>query len=241
MIAPRLLILHGWGSSSKSWRNVQTHLEAQGIRVFVPDLPGFGSSPPPERAWNLEDYMEWVRTYADAQGLNRFFLLGHSFGGRVAVEFANRYRDRLLGVIFVASAGVTPPRKVKRTVFRIIAKIGNMFFFIPPFIFFRGIARWLLYAFTKERDYYNAQPVMRSIMKNVLEYDLTPRLKYISTPTLIVWGSDDTMTPVEDAYVFHRNIPHSKLVIFEGGTHGLNLQLPDKLAETVVEWIGSFG
>lgn len=205
--------------------------------MFVPDLPGFGQEPPPTKVWSLDDYAEWVRLYADQHGLDRFFLLGHSFGGRITVEFANRYSDRLRGIIFVASAGVTSRKKWRIAVWLVAAKIGNFIFSVPPFTLCKNFVRKIVYAVSQEKDYYRAQGVMRDIMKNVVRHDLTSHLRYISCPSLIIWGSDDKMTPIRDAHVFHDNIRGSKLVIFEGGKHGLNLQMPEKLAGTIVEWI----
>lgn len=235
-----IVILHGWGSSSQSWQKVKELLEVRGFRVFVPDLPGFCDTPPPSSAWGLDEYAQWVKTYADQQGLDRFFLLGHSFGGRIANKFALQYPERLWGLILVASAGVTPRKKWKIAIFRVITKIGDRIFSPPPIRFLREIVRKIVYFLAQERDYYKSGGIMRQIMKKALDEDLKPVLTGVQTPTLIVWGTDDKMTPIRDAHVFHDNIKRSKLVVFEGGKHGLNLQMPDKLANTVVEWIGSF-
>src|SRR4030067_1854700 len=90
-----IVLLHGWGAGSKHWGRVKSFLENRGYKVFSPDLPGFGQNPPPNVAWNIDNYREWVRKYCEDNNLPQVFLLGHSFGGSVAVKFTVKYPDKV--------------------------------------------------------------------------------------------------------------------------------------------------
>src|SRR3989344_6646864 len=83
-----MIVLHGWGSNSARWEKVAELLGEKNIQVFVPDLPGFGQTPEPKTAWDLNNYVEWVKEFSEKiPELNHgFFLLGHSFGGSLAVK-----------------------------------------------------------------------------------------------------------------------------------------------------------
>ena len=97
-----ILILHGWGSQAERWSEVKELLENGGYRVYVPDLPGFGESLPPPQAWSVDDYVEWVRSFCEKENLSQIFLLGHSFGGSIAIKFVNYFPEKVQGLILVA-------------------------------------------------------------------------------------------------------------------------------------------
>ena len=115
-LGPAILILHGWGGGSNSYIPVQKFLAGAGYKVIVPDLPGFGKSEPPLSAWGVSDYVEWVNEFVNNQGLEKFFLLAHSFGGRVAIKFAVKHPEKILNLILYEAAGI----KHKKTIFQFI-------------------------------------------------------------------------------------------------------------------------
>jgi len=232
-----ILILHGWAGSSKSWSKTKEILENQGYRVFVPDLPGFGITPDPPNPWSIDDYTGWVRNFSEKQGLSQFFLLGHSFGGRIAIKFAVKYPGKLQGLILCASAGITPRPKMKITFFAFISRVGNLIFSLPVLEIFREPTRKLVYILTNARDYYFLQgKVMKETFKKTIEENLTPYLSQIKMPTLIIWGDKDVMVPISDVYKMNKEISNSTLKIIPGGKHALNYQFPEKLAEIIIKF-----
>src|SRR3972149_8626927 len=133
-----VLILHGWGGSSDSWIAIQGSLVKKGYRVIVPDLPGFGKSKTPSAVWGVGDYAKWVnefliRLYGKKE--NKFFLIGHSFGGRLSVRYAVNSPERLKKLILVASAGIKPRPEIKTIMISWTARFGNALF--TPRIFRR--------------------------------------------------------------------------------------------------------
>ncbi|MFQ6058784.1 MAG: alpha/beta fold hydrolase [Anaerolineae bacterium] len=229
-----LLILHGWGSSSDAWVEVQGNLARQGYRVCVPDLPGFGKSCPPPRPWGVGDYARFVANVAHRLDMDGFFLVGHSFGGRIGIRLATLHPERVLGLVLCASAGIKPKRTLKHRAFWALAKGGHALLSLPLLNNLREPARKGLYLLVGERDYYRAQGVMRETMKKVIEEDLKPDLGKIAVPTLIVWGDSDRVTPLSDAHIMKEEIPNAALEIVEGAGHRLPYEKPEIFAHLVL-------
>ena len=233
-----IVILHGWGRGAKSFSLVQELLERKNYSVHVFDLPGFGAVPPPPVPWSVSDYVDFVLKFVASQNLDKFYLFGHSFGGRVGIKLAASHPEKLAGLILCDAAGVTPRPKAKIAVFGFFSKIGNWIFSFKILSIFRETARRFAYFLSGERDYYFLQDeVMRETFKKTINEDLTPYLNQIKTPTIIIWGGKDKMTPVLDAYVINKNIAGSRLEILNGIGHNPHIESPEALVEFVDNFI----
>ncbi|MBI3638599.1 alpha/beta hydrolase [Candidatus Wolfebacteria bacterium] len=236
-----IVILHGWGGGVNSFEKTTAFLKDKGISVFIFDLPGFRSEPAPQSPWSVDDYVNFASQKIQSFGLDKFYLFGHSFGGRISIKFAEKYPEKLIGLILCDAAGVTPRPKIKIAVFGFLSKIGNGIFkvsFLKPL---QKLVRKFVYFLSGERDYYYLQNgVMRETFKKVINEDLTFYLNKIKTPTLIIWGKNDKMTPVADAYVINKNIAGSRLEILKDVGHSPHLQSPEKLGEIVADFLQKF-
>ena len=235
-----ILILHGWGSCAEHWRGVAERLQAAGHIVYSPDLPGFGESAALEKPWSIEDYFYWVREYCEKNNLSRFLLVGHSFGGGLAVKIASAYPEKILGLILIA------PKIRRQKTFRYylgvsLAKIGEVVFFIPFLSSLRPFARRALYSLIGTKDYYKLDVEkslnLKETFKLIVKMDVTLLLPEIKRPTFIIWGDKDRLTPIKDAYMTNKKIENSKLLIVNNGKHGLNLEMPEFLAEKILDFI----
>lgn len=229
---PAIFILHGWESRVEKWRPLKEELEGVDFEVFLPELPGFGETPPPERAWGVSDYAQWVKERLPKD----YFLVGHSFGGRIAIKIAARNPKGLAGLILIDSAGIRPRKQLKRCIFWFLAKSSKILFLLPPFCFFKSCARWMLYKLVGERDYYRAQGVMRMTFKKVVAEDLKKTMKKIKIPTLILWGERDKITPLSDGRLMNSLIKNSLFKIFSDTGHDLPLKFPQKTARQIVKF-----
>lgn len=232
-----ILILHGWGASSDSWIRVQEILADQGYKVISPDFPGFGKSKTPPEPWNINDFTKWLNEFANSQGLEKFFIIAHSFGGRIAIKFAANYPQRIKNLILCASAGIKPKPGLKTRIIFQLAKIGNAIFTPRHLVRFKDKARNFFYVFLRHKDYVKADGTMRETVKKVLEEDLLPDLSKIKTKTLIVWGEIDKMVPVRYAHIFAENIKNSKLEILPKIGHSPHLEIPEKLSEIILKFL----
>ena len=230
-----ILILHGWGSSSKSWAKVQDNLVKHGYRVIVPDMPGFGESDSPDKPWNGEDYLNWLLEFTKNYKLKTpFCVIGHSFGGGLAIKLAIEYPQLIKNLVLVATARMGRKRKFRKKAVYVIAKIGRLIAFIPGF----EIIRKIFYKFiVGSRDYERTKGDMRETIKLILKEDLSKQIHKIETPTMIIWGDKDKATPIEDAYFIKREIKNSKLEIIKNAGHALNLEYPEKLATLIYNFI----
>ena len=237
---PTILILHGWGSSSDSWVKVGEILKSQGYQVFRPDLPGFGLEAPPTTAWGIDDYLEWVNRFCLQNNLKQFFLLGHSFGGRVAIKFAVRYPEKLKGLILFSAAGVTPRPKFKLSLISILSKIGGGILSLPVLNLFKTAVRKTVYFVLGTRDYYFlSNETMRETFKKTIEEDLSSSLNQIKAKTLIVWGEKDYVTPLGDARRMNREIPNSLIKTIPDEGHNIHLKSPGKLSREIIWFLNS--
>lgn len=225
-----LIILHGWGASSKSWLKVKKILENQGYIVFTPDLPGFGLTPVPTSPWTVDDYTRWVNDFSEKQNISQFFLLGHSFGGRIAIKYAVKYPQKIQGLILLGAAGI----KQKEPFISKITPLLKVFSFLPGYQFLRKI--FYKYILGKT-DYLELRGVMRETFKKILEENLTPYLPQIKAPSLILWGKKDKITPITDAYLMKEKIKNSKLEISENIGHSPHLKDPEILSEKILDFL----
>jgi len=227
------LILHGWGKGSDSWVEVQNLLSEKGFQVIVPDLPGFGKSQSPKTPWGINDYVKWLNNFIIHLGIEKFFLLGGSFGGRIAIKFVTKYPEKILNLILYAAAGIKH-KTISLFIFLLISKIGNIFSFFPFYSSFRKIFyRYII----RKKDYLEAKGIMRETFLKVIEEDLTHYLSQISVPTFIIWGEKDKVTPLSDAYLMKKEISNSELKIIPEMGHAFHHENPEKLTQVISQYL----
>lgn len=232
-----IIFLHGWGTDSRYFAEVAGLLAARGFRPHVFDLPGFGAAADPPFAWNLDNYAAYVLEYAEKNNLPSFFLLGHSFGGRIAIKFALSHPERVAALVLYASAGIKPKARAKNIIFRAAAKTGKVVFVLPGFKNLAGFFRKALYRLAGSSDYLHAEGIMKEVMQNVIAEDLTPILKKIYVPTFLVWGDNDTSTPLSHGMIMKENIPHAEMAVMPGRRHTWHTREPETFVKTIAPFL----
>lgn len=211
-----ILLMHGWGCNISTVASIEKIL-ARGMRVINVDLPGFGQSPEPPAVWGVNDYTNAMEELLDKLGIAEPSLIGHSFGGRISILMASRRKTHK--VILVDAAGVKPSRSLK-WYFKVYSyKLAKKLY---PIILGKKKAKRLIEAARKKRasaDYEQASPIMRSILSKCVNEDLCDAMPLIKAPTLLIWGENDTATPLSDAKKMERLIPDAGLVSFPGCGH----------------------
>ena len=226
-----VLLLHGWGVSGESLGGVAKALEHQ-FRVLAIDLPGFGWSPAPSEAWGTREYAAHVEAFMDCAGIPVAGVLGHSFGGRIALALAAHAPHRVRSLVLVASAGIRPRRGLGYQMKVGAAKLAKRLFSSP--IMGRLGERIIsgLYGRVGSRDYRNAGQMRASLVKVVNE-DLRDLLSSIRAPALIIWGDRDQEVPRSSMEIMARGINGSRLEIMGGAGHFPFVDMPDRFAELV--------
>jgi len=224
----RVLILHGWGSRSDNWQEVGELLAQKGIKVIIPDLPGFGNSDKPIIAWNLDDYCDFVEEFVRALNLNKFYLLGHSFGGEIAVKYSLRFSEKI-DRLFLIDASCIRTRNLKKKLLYIISKIFRIFSF-------SSFLRKAFYRFVVGKsDYLSVEGVMRDTYLKIIAEDLSGVLSKVDAPTVIIWGEKDDITPLNDARIISQRIKNSKLEIIPDVDHSPHLKNPEELSKLIIQ------
>ncbi len=234
---PAVLILHGWGGSSDSWLRVAEIVSGEGFQVIVPDLPGFGKSKTPSKTWGVSDYTKWAKDFTDFLNLERFFLIAHSFGGRVSIKFAINCPEKIKALILCASAGIKPKPDLKTKIIYWLSRIGNAVLTPQIFVRLKEGLRNIFYIFLRHKDYIKAKGNMKEIIKRVLDEDLADDLSKIKIKTLLVWGERDRLVPIKYAHIFKEKIENSELVLLPKVGHSPHLEIPQRLAEVIINFL----
>lgn len=235
-----IVILHGWQSNLKNWQRFKKQLGNR-LNVYLPQLPGFGNIKL-EKPLSLDDYCLWLDTFLKTNKVEKPILLAHSFGARVAIKYIadsdkiENDRDKIEKLILVSAAGFRRGWSLKKSLGKVIAKTGKAVLKVPPFVFFKKPGTWLLYTLLREKDYYLADENLKKTMSSILQIDLKKKLANIKISTLICWGAKDKITPIEDAYIFEKEIPDSKLIIWKDAGHNLPFKNTKELVELITQF-----
>ncbi|MCM1357795.1 MAG: alpha/beta hydrolase, partial [Prevotella sp.] len=215
-----IVLLHGWGSNIKLFANL-IDLLSKKYTVVAMDMPGFGESQEPPSAWCVDDYVDFVIDFLKDYNNREIMFLGHSFGGRVIIKLNSRENlsFKISKVILVDSAGIMPPKSNKKSFRTYYYKFGKA---VLSTGLVQKIAPDALENFRKKMgsaDYAAASPLMRQVLVKVVNEDLEPLIPNIKCPTLLVWGVNDTATPLSDGEKMEKLIKDSGLVKLENAGH----------------------
>ncbi len=219
-----ILILHGWGRNSSSYKDLKHLLEKDGYTVYIPDLPGFGSEPLITANMYLDDYVEFVAYFMKKHTLSYVNIIGHSFGGRVALKFAWKYPEKVSKLFLTGVPIIRNTSFVKRTAFVISVVSGSVLKKLP--LSLQGFMRRSVYFLLGEWDYYNAGG-LKEVFKNIINEDLVAYAQKITTPTYLLWGSNDWITPVTDVEKITKIMPQAHSIIIPDSTHKLPYENPE--------------
>lgn len=211
-----LLLLHGWGDSLNTFNSLMPFLS--GYRVIRLDLPGFGQTDNPPKPWSVDDYVSFVNSFLSKLNISVDVLLGHSFGGRIAIKGVALGELKCDKLVLVNSAGIAKGNSL-------VGILSKPFKWLP-----RGI-KSMIYRALKS-DYANREE-LKGTFANIVSEDLKEYAKMINTPTLIIWGSGDKSTPLADGKIFNELIVNSKLEVIDGG-HFIHQEKPKEVASLIL-------
>lgn len=206
-----VILLHGWGVSSSIFNSLAEFLAGNNFGVYLLDFPGFGKSPAPKEPLKLEDYSKMLKELIEKEIKEEVILLGHSFGGRVAIKCSALYPDLVKKLILIDSAGFIK-KGLKISLVKILSKISKPVFKLPCF----SSLRIKIYRKLGTEDYL-LNPELKKTYAQIVSEDLTETLKKVSSPTLIIWGKKDKITPLSWGKKMHQLINNSKFYEINGG------------------------
>lgn len=202
-----VVLLHGWGQNIAMMDPIGKKL-ADKYRITILDLPGHGESSEPKEVITIYDYCEILRLFLDKLNIVNPVIIGHSFGGRIGIIYSSLYDVRKLVLL-----GAPCIRKEEKLSFKV--KTLKALKKVPLLNKFEGFAKKHM----GSRDYRVASPIMRGILVNTVNEDLSDCARKIKCPVLLIWGDCDTEAPIEDARELEKIIKDAGLVVYENGTH----------------------
>jgi pimeloyl-ACP methyl ester carboxylesterase len=213
----KVVLLHGWGGSSDSFLPVFNYLSQQ-FEVYAIDFPGFGDSDIPSEPWDVTDYSTMLHRFFELLQIDKAMLIGHSFGGRVAILFSAKYPFYVGKIVLTDSAGIIPNKSLLYYLRVYKFKLMRKFFVL---FYAQGSQKEKVEQFYQKygsNDYKQAGALRQTFVK-VVNQDLRGYLPQIKAPTLIIWGECDQDTPLYYGEIMEKEIPDAGLVVFKGVGH----------------------
>ena len=202
-----LVLLHGWGQNIQMMEPIKKRFEDK-FNVLILDLPGFGKSSEPPVVWGVYEYTLLVKKLIDELKIRDVILVGHSFGGRIALAYASEYPVKKLVCLASPYCKEITKLPLKNRIYKRAKKIKGL-----------GWLAKIMQNKVGSTDYRNASNVMRGVLVKTVNTDLSDYAKKITCPTLLIWGSMDEAVPLKRAYELEKMIKDAAVIVYEGATH----------------------
>ena len=262
---PAILLIHGIGDSSATWTDIIPHL-AQHHTVIAPDLLGHGRSDKPRADYSVAAYANGMRDLLAVLGIERVTVIGHSLGGAVAMQFAYQFPQLVDRLVLTSTSAVTKDiHALLRLISVPLVNESLRLFRLPggrlAAKLAGNVAAQLHAATLRPMGILNETPDLVRILGDIK--DGTAYLAFLKTlravvdwrgqvitlldrcylnqhiPVQIVWGAQDSVFPVNHAYLAHAAMPGSRIEIFNRAGHYPFLDDPIRFLRVVESFIGS--
>lgn len=220
---PKVILLHGLGAAAESWQFTIPALAAN-YHVIALDQIGFGKSDKPLLKYRVGTYADFLDKFMAELKIEKASLVGNSMGGWIAGFMAIKYPNRVEKIVLVAAAGIIPEKYDEAQIYQLNNSTRDEIRANLKLIFANPMLQnneMLVDQFMTQRvtanDGYTISAMIESIKRK--EDFLNNRLGEIKKPTLIIWGKQDGLLPVSDAYTFNKGIAGSELAVFDNCGH----------------------
>ncbi len=209
-----ILLLHGWGQNIEMMKPLGDNF-ADKYRITILDFPGFGRSEEPKESWDIEKYNSMLEEFVKKVGVKKPIVIGHSFGGRVAIRFSAR--NPIEKLVLFGSPCIRIEENLSLTV-KFLKKLKTL----PGM---NDIGEYMK-QYIGSRDYKAASPIMRQTLVDVVNEDLSKYAREIEEPTLLIWGDHDTEAPVNEAKELEKIMIDAALILLPGTHYAYLENLP---------------
>lgn len=226
-----ILVLHGWGGSSESWKRIGEELCTLWYDVYIPDLPWFGKTVL-HKAYSVDDYAQDVENFVIRLNISPLIVMWHSNGWRIAIRMSSNKIIQIKKLFLIWSAGIKHRPSLKKIIFEKVSKLLKKLSFLPGYTLIRKI----LYKIIWGHDYLNLNnDNLKKTFLTMLATDQKDEIAKIADKTVLVRWDKDTYTPVSDWKLMHTLISWSHLVVLQGEKHGIHLQNPERLFDELTK------
>lgn len=209
-----ILLLHGWGQNIEMMKPIGDSF-CDKFRVTIIDFPGFGQSDELNKPWAINDYANMLEKFVKKIGIKKPIIMGHSFGGRVAICYSANNSIEKLVLFGSPCVRLVKEQPLSVRILKGIKKLPGM----------NKIGEYMK-KYIGSRDYKAASPIMRQTLVNVVNEDLSDYAREIEEPTLLIWGEYDDEAPVEEARLLEGIMPDAALILLPGTHYAYLENLP---------------
>ena len=228
-----IVILHGLMGGLSNFDGVVDYFPSKGYKVLIPELPLYSMS---LLKTSVGTFAKYLKEFVDFKGLNEVILLGNSLGGHIALLTTKLYPEIVKGLVITGSSGLyenamgeSYPRRGDYEFIK--KKAQNVFY--DPAVATKEIVDDV-YETVGDR---NKLVKTLAIAKSAIRHNMAKDLPKMSTPTCIIWGKNDNVTPPEVAEDFHRLLPDSDLYWVDKCGHAAMMEHPDLFNELLSDWL----
>jgi pimeloyl-ACP methyl ester carboxylesterase len=235
---PPVVLVHGLGGRSEDWRNLAPYLVHAGLRVYTPDLPGYGQSDKPaDFSYSIPDQAQTVVGFMDALGLHQVYLGGWSMGGWIAQYLTATHPDRVARLVLFDSAGLDEKPAWNTDLFTPVSaleldQLDALLMPHPPAV------PSFIAADILRVSHQRAWIIHRALSTMLTGRDATDKLvPQLRVPVLIVWGGLDHIIPLSQGQTLHRLIPQSQFEVLPTCGHLAPVQCADLIGPKVAGFL----
>lgn len=228
-----IIVLHGLMGGLSNFDGVANFFPKNGFKVVIPELPLYTQS---LLKTNVKAFSKFVKDFITHKGFEKVILLGNSLGGHIALYHAKMYPELMKGLVITGSSGLYESGMgesyPKRGDYEYIKKKSEDVFYDPNVATKEIVDE----VFATVNDRIKLLKTL-TIAKSAIRHNMAKDLPKMETPTCIIWGKNDKVTPPNVAEEFNELLPNSELFWIEKCGHAAMMEHPDKFNELLFGWL----
>ena len=228
-----IIVLHGLMGGLSNFDAVTKHFSTTGYKVIIPELPIYTMS---LLKTNVKSFANYLYDFIEFKGLDNVILLGNSLGGHIGLYHTKLYPEKVKALVITGSSGLYESAMgsgyTKRSDYEVIKKKAQDVFYDPEVATKEIVDE--VYATVNDR---NKLVKTLAIAKSAIRHNMAKDLPNMNTPTCIIWGKNDTVTPPEVAEEFNQLLPDSDLYWIDKCGHAAMMEHPEEFNQILEKWL----
>lgn len=228
-----IIVLHGLMGGLSNFDSVTSYFSNKGYKILIPELPIYTMS---LLKTNVKNFAKYLNDFIKFKGYEEVILLGNSLGGHIGLYHTKKYPEFVKALIITGSSGLYESAMgggyTKRSDYEVIKKKAQDVFYDPAIATKEIVDE--VYKTVNDR---NKLMKTLAIAKSAIRHNMAKDLPNMDTPTCIIWGKNDTVTPPEVAEEFHELLPDSEIYWIDKCGHAAMMEHPNEFNEIMNSWL----
>lgn len=228
-----IIILHGLMGGLSNFDRVTDFFSKKGYKVVIPELPIYSMS---LLKTNVKNFAKYLHDFIEFKGYDNVILLGNSLGGHIGLYHVKLYPEKVKALVITGSSGLYESAMgggyTKRGDYEVIKKKAQEVFYDPEIATKEIVDD--VYATVNDR---NKLIKTLAIAKSAIRHNMSKDLPKMQTPTCVIWGKNDTVTPPNVAEEFHELLPDSELFWIDKCGHAAMMEHPEEFNRILLGWL----